>query len=365
MSSSEGNSEGESDADAPGNAVAIGQCRQCASEHVERVKKRGLEKLLGMIVPLHVYRCEYCFFRNLVFQSNKWLAGILILPIPLVALLLFAYLYNSNPNTGDQQVKASTSGKKSDETNYYYDIDFRNRGTRQTGNAQTINIESNIAVSSQYPSNTVKMAPNTSHDPAFVNDSEKAPFNTLAGGGDQQSARAAATMPRQTASDPETAASLSVSASTFAARKNAEPPAIVASAADADSKPPPVSPKRVARMNRNGSDSKEKGAKRLADNDQSSRLFALDSDKYTIQISSKRTQTEVFDFMRRLSKEMPGPFFYYRSTKQRIDWYPVLCGTYGSRELAEAAIAELPADVRGNNPFVRSIGTVQKRARGR
>lgn len=366
MTSSEDNSEDGFDECAPENAVAISQCRQCGSEHVDRVKKRGKEKLLGLFVPLSVYRCEYCFYRNRVFESNKRLAGMFILLLLLVAVFSFGYLHTSKPKSGGQQVEVTDSAKASGESEYYYDIDYRDRVTREPGSAQTGDIESNLRRSSQFFTDATKTTYKFFDNLAFVNASEQKLVDALMDGGDQQMASTSSTDPQEVAPDSEIDALVSAKAPSLAARKPDEPSA-AASAAKANSEPPPVSPTRRQKSRGNNRGRDERGVWPTSDNPQINPLFALDGEKYTIQISSKRTRIEAIEFTRKLSKEMPGPFFYYRSrsTNQKPDWFPVLYGVYDSAALAKAAIAELPAALRGSNPYHRSIATIHKRVRGR
>ena len=102
-----------------------------------------------------------------------------------------------------------------------------------------------------------------------------------------------------------------------------------------------------------------------ADIDQNNPVLGLDDSKFTIQISSKPDRISAISMIRYLSAEMSGPFFYYRSTKQQNDWYPVIYGVYDSFEIAERQISTLPVSVQNNKPYVRSIATVKKRALGK
>ncbi len=80
-------------------------------------------------------------------------------------------------------------------------------------------------------------------------------------------------------------------------------------------------------------------------------------ESFTIQLASLESFADVQRFIGSLerSSEMTQPFYYYLSKKQTKPWYPILYGTYATREAAVQQIAKLPKSLRARKPLARQI----------
>jgi DamX protein len=82
---------------------------------------------------------------------------------------------------------------------------------------------------------------------------------------------------------------------------------------------------------------------------------------YTVQIFGSHEHEAVERFKR--GSRLKDRLAWYRTSRNGRDWYVVVMGSYASRDAARRAIAALPAEVKRNNPWPRSLGAVQESIR--
>ncbi len=78
---------------------------------------------------------------------------------------------------------------------------------------------------------------------------------------------------------------------------------------------------------------------------------------FTIQVLGLAQEAGVRDFLARhpLDRETA----WIRTERNGADWFVAIAGSYPNAEAARTAIASLPAEVRRNQPWIRSFGSVQ------
>jgi DamX protein len=79
---------------------------------------------------------------------------------------------------------------------------------------------------------------------------------------------------------------------------------------------------------------------------------------YTIQILGLSELQALRNYARDQSLE--GDVAWFRTQRNNQDWFVLVAGNYPDAEAARAAIARLPAEVRRNQPWVRSFGSIQQ-----
>lgn len=79
---------------------------------------------------------------------------------------------------------------------------------------------------------------------------------------------------------------------------------------------------------------------------------------YTLQIASSRDVEKIRSYFEEFS--LNGKAGYYKSVRDGEDWYNLVYGSYSSVDEANAAIAQLPEEVRRWSPWVRKFIGVQK-----
>ena len=78
---------------------------------------------------------------------------------------------------------------------------------------------------------------------------------------------------------------------------------------------------------------------------------------FTIQVLGLAQESGVRDFLARHPLDRETAWF--RTERNGADWYVAIAGSYPNAEAARTAIASLPAEVRRNQPWIRSFGSVQ------
>ena len=79
---------------------------------------------------------------------------------------------------------------------------------------------------------------------------------------------------------------------------------------------------------------------------------------YTLQIASSRDVDKIKSYFD--TYEMQGKAGYYKSVRDGEDWYNLVYGSYSTIDEANAAIAQLPDEIRKWSPWVRKIIGVQR-----
>lgn len=85
-------------------------------------------------------------------------------------------------------------------------------------------------------------------------------------------------------------------------------------------------------------------------------IRAQNPDHYTLQLLSSSTEEGVKAYLR--EQAIGAQARYIRTSTPQGERFAVLYGTYASYELAQAAVAALPAPVRAGDPWIRRIGAV-------
>ena len=90
-------------------------------------------------------------------------------------------------------------------------------------------------------------------------------------------------------------------------------------------------------------------------------LLAQSPDNFTVQLfgSHDRYAAERFKEGVRVKERLA----VYRTSRDGKDWFVVVAGSHSTREAAQRAIQGLPAEVKRNNPWPRSLASVQESIR--
>jgi outer membrane assembly lipoprotein YfiO len=78
---------------------------------------------------------------------------------------------------------------------------------------------------------------------------------------------------------------------------------------------------------------------------------------FTIQILGLGHERGVRDFLRQ--EALQGDVAWFQTQRNGSAWYVAIFGSYPNADAARAAIGDLPASVRRNQPWIRSFGSVQ------
>ncbi|MBK1691988.1 AAA family ATPase [Ectothiorhodospira mobilis] len=79
--------------------------------------------------------------------------------------------------------------------------------------------------------------------------------------------------------------------------------------------------------------------------------------RYTIQIVLSSSEERIRAYAQETN--LPGDVAWYHTRRDGKDFYALIFGNYPGAEAARSAIPALPAEVRRNQPFIRSFGSVQ------
>lgn len=91
-------------------------------------------------------------------------------------------------------------------------------------------------------------------------------------------------------------------------------------------------------------------------------IHAQPRNAFTIQILGLAREQGVREFLARHPLERGTAWF--RTERNGSDWFVAIAGSYPNAEAARGALASLPAEVRRNQPWIRSFGSVQDAMRG-
>lgn len=95
---------------------------------------------------------------------------------------------------------------------------------------------------------------------------------------------------------------------------------------------------------------------------QSARILALPANQFTLQVLGASSRANVEQFVQRHSA---SALLWYETRNNGSPWFVVIQGAYASRELARSALAGLPAELRDQQPWVRSLEEVHTEIRAR
>lgn len=87
-------------------------------------------------------------------------------------------------------------------------------------------------------------------------------------------------------------------------------------------------------------------------------LSAQNPNNYTLQILGTHELSNLQKFTKRYSHITE--FAMFKTTYRNKDWYVLVYGIYSSRAEAQAALKEMPAELKNTKPWIRSIASVQE-----
>ncbi len=95
---------------------------------------------------------------------------------------------------------------------------------------------------------------------------------------------------------------------------------------------------------------------------QQARILALPANQFTLQVLGASSRANVEQFVQRHSA---SSLLWYETRNNGNPWFVVIQGSYASREAARSALAGLPAELRDQQPWVRSLEEVHTEIRAR
>jgi DamX protein len=87
------------------------------------------------------------------------------------------------------------------------------------------------------------------------------------------------------------------------------------------------------------------------------RLLQASPGDYAVQLLASHSQASIIDFIAQLGGEHPAGYFETRY--QSKPWFVAVLASFDDRNQATAAISSLPAKLRSNEPWVRSVAGIQ------
>ena len=85
---------------------------------------------------------------------------------------------------------------------------------------------------------------------------------------------------------------------------------------------------------------------------------AQKANHYTLQLASSTNKDLIHKYY--VENSLQGKAGYYRNRRQGENWYALVYGSYPSVSAANAAVADLPADLRKWSPWVRKLKDIQR-----
>ncbi|MES3007170.1 MAG: AAA family ATPase [Pseudomonadota bacterium] len=95
---------------------------------------------------------------------------------------------------------------------------------------------------------------------------------------------------------------------------------------------------------------------------QQTQILALPANQFTLQVLGASSRTNVEQFVQR---HTASGLRWYETRNNGSPWFVVIQGAYASRESAREALADLPAELRDQQPWVRSLEEVHTEIRAR
>ena len=87
-------------------------------------------------------------------------------------------------------------------------------------------------------------------------------------------------------------------------------------------------------------------------------LLGQSKRSYTVQLLGSYSPVSAKNFI--VKNHFVGQAHYYRTMHNRRNWYVVVYGIYPSVKAAASAVHKLPAKIRADHPWIKSIGRVQR-----
>lgn len=89
---------------------------------------------------------------------------------------------------------------------------------------------------------------------------------------------------------------------------------------------------------------------------QRSRILALPTAQFTLQLLGSSSRSNVEDFVRRQAN---SSIYWYETRNNGNPWFVVIHGAYASRDGAQSAVTGLSAELRNLQPWIRPVSSVQ------
>jgi DamX protein len=87
------------------------------------------------------------------------------------------------------------------------------------------------------------------------------------------------------------------------------------------------------------------------------RLLGMKGTDFMLQVLGSSNEQAVRDYVKRYVGQLP--ISYFETSMRDKPWFVVLVGPYASRELAQSAVLEFPADMQKQSPWVRTVASIQ------
>lgn len=89
---------------------------------------------------------------------------------------------------------------------------------------------------------------------------------------------------------------------------------------------------------------------------QRERILALPATQFTLQVLGSSSRSNVEEFV---ARHAASSLAWYETRNNGNPWFVIIQGAYASRNAAQSAVANLPAELRDLQPWVRSVSDVQ------
>lgn len=86
------------------------------------------------------------------------------------------------------------------------------------------------------------------------------------------------------------------------------------------------------------------------------RILAMPAAQFTLQVLGSSSRSNVEEFV---ARHASSSLLWYETRNNGNPWFVIIQGVYASRDAAQSAVANLPAELRNLQPWVRSVSDVQ------
>lgn len=87
-------------------------------------------------------------------------------------------------------------------------------------------------------------------------------------------------------------------------------------------------------------------------------ILSQNPDHYTLQVVAGENLDTIDDFIK--EHQLKDNIAYYHSLRKGKDWYGLVYGNYDTKQLAVAAVDQLPPKLKRIDPWIRPLGGIQK-----
>lgn len=92
------------------------------------------------------------------------------------------------------------------------------------------------------------------------------------------------------------------------------------------------------------------------------RLLTAANSAYTIQLLGSSNKNDLMQYVQ--ANALDSQAMCYQTKHNNQSWYVLVYGIYANRPQAQAALLKLPASVRAQKPWIKSVGKVKEQMRG-